>query len=180
MDQRVSEAFPDKLVSPKVAAHRLNQLERSLLDDYESKITEYDGNAFPDDYKQSYIVAFSAAEANTRESISKEWRAWVVRKDNEQLKSLSESLEKLNESTEVDDSLKWDNGASDIKLRNISEYNDSIDVSYRWEQAGTVKENYADKVKNAIDVAKSQFERNKEDVKKSIDQELGKSNDWDK
>lgn len=167
-------------MSPKVAAHRLNQLERSLLDDYESKITEYDGNAFPDDYKQSYIVAFSAAEANTRESISKEWRAWVVRKDNEQLKSLSESLEKLNESTEVDDSLKWDNGASDIKLRNISEYNDSIDVSYRWEQAGTVKENYADKVKNAIDVAKSQFERNKEDVKKSIDQELGKSNDWDK
>ncbi|KAL1966183.1 hypothetical protein VTN77DRAFT_4735 [Rasamsonia byssochlamydoides] len=172
LEKRLREELPNKLVSTAVVTSKLDQLKVHLVDEYKDQIQAYDERALPSDFSKTYLSGFSAAEATLRDSISAEWKSWVLQLDNTSINSLQTALKKLTDSTTVGEDAKWESGADVLELSNISEYNNTIDIKYLWERPIDVKKSYAEKVKDTRVMAKAQFERNGDEIRKHINQEL--------
>lgn len=161
-------------LSIDIVTATIEQLDVELIAAYKGKISDYDSEALPGGYSETYKRAFVTAAANARQGVSLAWKNWLVRTDNNHIELLRTSLQKLNESTEVGNESKWERGAQEALDENTRKYNDVITVEYLWENPQAVKETYKKKAQSAKDFAKCQFEGNEAEVKEKIEAELSK------
>lgn len=171
----LNEAVSDfKSVSVNTSEKILDQLHGDLLDGYKKKIASYDEQALLRNYSVTYDRAFFTAAAIAKQNLNIAWTSWLVELDTTNTETIAAAFEKLYQESSIGDESIWETSADEEQSSHLTHYYNTIDTEYLWENAATIKDNYAEKVNNAKNLVRSKVTVREREMGKTVNQELGK------
>lgn len=171
----VNDAVSDfKSISSNTAEKMLDQLHGDLLEAYKKKISSYDEQALRGNYAVTYDRAFFTAAAIAKQNLNTAWASWLVEQDTTSSETIAAAFEKLYQETLIGDESIWETSADEEQSSHLTHYNNTIDTEYLWENAETIKTNYAEKVDKAKNLVKAKVTVREQEMAKDVVQELGK------
>lgn len=171
----LNDAVSDyKSISLNTAEKILDQLHGDLLEGYKRRISSYDEQALLRNYSVTYDRAFFTAAAIVKQTLSTSWASWVVDLDTKNAEAIAAALEQLYQESLVGDESVWETKADEEQSSHLSQYYNTIDTEYLWENASAIKENYTERVNNAKNLVRSKLTVREQEMEKAVAQELGK------
>ncbi|KAK1244383.1 hypothetical protein MKX07_003182 [Trichoderma sp. CBMAI-0711] len=163
-----------KTISVDTADKLLDQLHGDLLEKYKKKIASYDEQALVRNYSVTYDRAFFTAAAMARQNLNIAWASWLVELDTTSAEQIAAALEKLYQESLVGDESIWETRADEELSSHLSNYYNTIDTEYLWDNAAAIKANYTEKANNAKNLVAAKVAVREQEMAKLVEQELEK------